>query len=242
MDKTVLVTGASRGIGRSIALKFAKSGYHVIATCKKNKNLILELEQEIHSLGVNFNYFICDHSDFYSAKEIINGIKENNCKVDVLINNAGISVVGLLQDLTCDTWNSLWNTNVTSTIALCKEIIPMMLENEGGKIINISSVWGNAGASCECAYSATKGAINSFTKALAKELAPSNIQVNAISCGIINTDMNRHLSEADIADICEEIPSGRIGTPQEIAESVFLLANAPAYLTGQIITVDGGWI
>lgn len=242
MSKTVLITGASRGIGRAIALEFAKNGYHIIATCKTNVGLLADLEQQINSLGSGFDYFVCDHSDFNSAGILVGELQKKQLCVDILINNAGIYNIGLIQDITFEEWNELWNTNVTSAVALCKEIIPMMLEREHGKIINISSVWGNVGASCESAYSATKGAINSFTKALAKELAPSNIQVNAISCGIIDTDMNSHLSSDDIDDICEEIPIGRIGTPEEIAQSVFLLANAPAYLTGQILTVDGGWI
>lgn len=241
MNETVLITGASRGIGRAIALEFAKNGYHIVATCKKNKELLDELGEQIIALGAGFDSFLCDHSDFNNAHVLIEKIKKRNLSVDILINNVGISTVGLLQDITADEWSSLWNTNVTSTVALCREIIPIMLEKEGGKIINISSVWGNIGASCECAYSATKGAVNSFTKALAKELAPSNIQVNAVSCGIINTDMNAHLSKEDIHCICEDIPAGRVGTPAEIAKSVFLLANAPAYLTGQVVTVDGGW-
>ena len=138
-------------------------------------------------------------------------------------------------------WNNLWNSNVTSAVGMSKEIIPVFLKKGAGKIINISSVWGNCGASCEVAYSATKGAINSFTKALAKELAPSNIQVNAISCGIIDTKMNAHLTKEDINALCDEIPCGRIGTPYDVAKAVFSLIKTSDYLTGQIITLDGGW-
>ncbi len=242
MKKTVLVTGASRGIGRATALYFAKNNYHVIATCHNREDLMIDLAKDISSFGGSFKYYICDHADFDSAKNLIDNIlSDTGNSIDVLVNNAGISVTGLHQDISKEDWDRLWNSNVTSVISLCKEIIPVMLTKHSGKIINISSVWGNIGASYECAYSATKGAINSFTKALARELAPSNIQVNAISCGIINTDMNSHLSDEDLSEICDEIPAGRIGTPDEIAEAVFSLANANSYMTGQIITVDGGW-
>ncbi|MBE5959754.1 MAG: SDR family NAD(P)-dependent oxidoreductase [Lachnospiraceae bacterium] len=241
MKKTVLITGASRGIGRATAIYFAQNNYNIIATCHNREDLMTSLEEEITQCGVSFKYYVCDHSDFNSAKQLISDIVSNNQSVDVLVNNAGISVVGLHQDLTNEEWTNLWNSNVTSVIALTKEIIPVMLTKHNGKIINISSVWGNVGASYECAYSATKGAVNSFTKALAKELAPSNIQVNAISCGIIDTDMNSHLSAEDLSAICEEIPAGRIGSPQDIARAVFALAESGSYLTGQIITVDGGW-
>lgn len=241
MNKKALITGASRGIGYDMSLQFARRGYDIIATCHKNENSMLELKKNVLALGVNFDYFLCDHSDFNTAEKIIQELNQRNDTIDVLINNAGISVVGLIQDITKETWEALWNTNVTSVISLCKEVVPLMLKNNGGKIINISSVWGNIGASCECAYSATKGAINSFTKALAKELAPSNIQVNAISCGIIDTDMNAHLSEEDLENIRSEIPAGRIGLPSDIARTALALCESSSYLTGQIITVDGGW-
>lgn len=241
MKKYVLITGASRGIGYYTALQFAQKGYNIIATCHKNENKLLELKNRVLSLGVNFDYFVCDHSDFDTAQKLIKEIENRNYNIDVLVNNAGISTVGLIQDITKEEWELLWNTNVTSVISLCKEVVPLMLKNSEGKIINISSVWGNVGASCECAYSATKGAINSFTKALAKELAPSNIQVNAISCGIINTDMNSHLNNDDLMNIQNEIPAGRIGDPSDIAQTAVSLCETSNYLTGQIITVDGGW-
>jgi len=241
MKKTVLVTGGSRGIGRAIAIEFAKNGYNVIATCKNNKNEIIKLQSIIEETGASFSYYICDHSDFNMCTHLIEDILSSGMDIDVLVNNAGISQIGLLQDITKEDWDAIWNTNVTSTVAMCKNIIPVMLKKHSGAIINISSVWGNCGASCEVAYSATKGAINTFTKALAKELAPSGITVNAIACGIIDTDMNKHLSEDDVKDIVEDIPAGRIGTPEDIAKVTLSIANSPTYLTGQIITVDGGW-
>lgn len=238
MKKTAIVTGASGDIGAEITKKLIQNGFIVIGTYFSNEESIQKLAEEA---GDNFYPFQCDLSDFDSAKDLLIYIEEKKLQVEVLINNAGISVVGLLQDLTKETWNNLWNTNVTSAVSLSKMIIPLFLKQGGGKIINISSVWGNCGASCEVAYSATKGAINTFTKALAKELAPSNIQVNAIACGIIDTKMNAHLSADETDAIISEIPAGRIGTTEDVAESVCALLNVSPYMTGQIITLDGGW-
>lgn len=242
MNKTVLITGASRGIGKQIAIIFAQNGFNIVATCHNNIDTLSSLKNELSKYNVNIFLFQGDLSKQSTISNLIKFLKNNNISVDVLINNAGISVVGLIQDLSIDDWNYIWNTNVTAPIFLSKELVPHFLHNHSGKIINISSVWGNVGASCEVAYSATKGAINSFTKALAKELAPSNIQVNAISCGIIDTDMNSHLSSDAINEIVTDIPAGRIGTPKDIALTALSLVNGSDYLTGQIITVDGGWI
>ena len=162
--------------------------------------------------------------------------------MDVLINNAGISHIGLLTDMTYEQWQDGIQTNLTSCFLTCKYVVPGMVRQKSGKIINISSVWGNVGASMEVAYSASKGGINSFTKALAKELGPSNIQVNALACGVIDTDMNRCFDEADMQALIEEIPADRIGKPEEVAFLVGQLATQNTYLTGQIITLDGGWI
>lgn len=238
MKKTVLITGVSGDIGKEIATVFAANDYTVIGTYNTNKKSVEKLSKE---LGEDFYYFQCDLSKFKEAEKLVSKITEKVDTIDVLINNAGISCIGLLQDLKENEWNNLWNTNVTSAVALSGQIIPLFLKNGHGKIINISSVWGNSGASCEVGYSATKGAINSFTKALALELAPSNIQVNAISCGIIDTKMNSHLSSEDLNDIISEIPAGRLGTPKDIADAVYALSVAGSYITGQIITVDGGW-
>lgn len=238
MKKTAIVTGASGDIGAAIATKLIKKGFAVVGTYYSNKDSIQQLSSQF---GENFYSFQCDLSDFDSAKKLLIFIQEKNLNVEILINNAGISVVGLLQDLTKESWNHLWNTNVTSTLSLCQTMIPVFLKQGFGKIINISSVWGNCGASCEVAYSATKGAINTFTKALAKELAPSNIQVNAIACGIIDTKMNAHLTDEDLDIIKEEIPAGHIGTAGDVAETVYALLTTSPYMTGQIITLDGGW-
>lgn len=242
MNKTALITGVSRGIGRSIAIAFAHNGYNIIGTCKENIDLMSSLETKVKSYGVNFFGYLGDLSEFDESERLFNLISKHNLTIDILVNNAGISQTGLLQDITKSDWFNIWNTNVTSVVAMSKQIIPHFLLSGQGKIINISSVWGNVGASCEAAYSATKGAVNSFTKALAKELAPSNIQVNAIACGIINTDMNSHLSSDDIKAIVSDIPANRIGSPSDIANVALSIASSTGYMTGQIITVDGGWI
>ena len=159
----------------------------------------------------------------------------------MLVNNAGIAYIGLLQDMTVSDWQRIVNTNLTSVFNCCKLAIPLMLSARQGKIINISSVWGNVGASCEVAYSATKGGINAFTKALAKELAPSNIQVNAVACGAIDTEMNQWMEEEDLIGLVEDIPAGRLGRAEEVADLVYHLGYKNAYLTGQVIGLDGGW-
>lgn len=238
MKKSAIVTGASGEIGAAISELLITQGYSVIGTYYSNQKSIDKLALR---LGNNFFPFQCDLSDFDAAKSLLTYIEEKQFQVEVLINNAGISIIGLLQDLTRESWNNIWNTNVTSAISLSQAVIPVFLKQGGGKIINISSVWGNCGASCETAYSATKGAVNTFTKALAKELAPSNIQVNAIACGIIDTKMNAHLTDEDVKQIVDEIPSGRLGTPADVAETVYALLTASPYMTGQIITLDGGW-
>lgn len=238
MKKAAIVTGASGEIGAAISELLITQGYSVIGTYYSNEKSIDKLTLQ---LGNNFFPFQCDLSDFDAAKSLLTYIEEKQFQVEVLINNAGISIIGLLQDLTKESWNNIWNTNVTSAISLSQAVIPAFLKQGRGRIINISSVWGSCGASCETAYSATKGAINTFTKALAKELAPSNIQVNAIACGIIDTKMNAHLTDEDIKQIVDEIPAGRLGTPADVAETVCALLTASPYMTGQIIALDGGW-
>ncbi|MCR5703104.1 MAG: SDR family NAD(P)-dependent oxidoreductase [Eubacterium sp.] len=235
--KTVLLTGVSGGIGEAIAKKLLEQNYFVLGVSYTNRDFGKCLEES----APNFKSYQCDLSDFDAAQALLEQIHQDGYSLDYLINNAGVSIVGLLQDLTRSDWEFLWNTNVTSALALSRAAISDFLSKGSGKIINISSVWGNNGASCEVAYSATKGALNTFTKALAKELAPSNIQVNALACGIIDTKMNAHLSQADLDAIIDEIPAGRIGTPEDIADAVSALLQSGNYLTGQIISVDGGW-
>lgn len=236
--KTALITGASRGIGRAIAKALAKEGYSLYLICEKNIDSLNSLADIlVKECDVNVKTFQADVSDFDRLKEIFESITE----LDVLVNNAGISYVGLLTDMSIEEWHRTVSVNLDSAFYTSKLSIPIMLKKHAGQIINISSVWGNVGASMEVAYSATKGGINSFTKALAKELAPSNIAVNAIACGFVDTDMNRHLSEEDLDLVRAEIPADRFATPEEIGEALCAILKAPSYLTGQVITIDGGW-
>lgn len=242
MRKLAFITGASRGIGEAIAREFAASGYDLSLCCKTNIEELEKLAAELENLyGIRILTHQVDVSNAKAVAEAIEKTQVELGEIQVLVNNAGISKVGLLQDMTEEEWNEIVGVNLSSVFYACKAVIPQMVNNKKGHIINLSSVWGNAGASCEVAYSATKGGMNAFTKALAKELAPSNIAVNAIACGAVDTSMNAHLDEEDKRALAEEIPFGRFASPREIAECVLKLAEMPAYLTGQVITVDGGW-
>lgn len=237
-QKSALITGASRGIGRAIARTFAASGYDLYLTCLKSEASLqcecrdLSLAHHIRAQG-----FCMDMGDFDAVESLFSHIPD----LDVLINNAGISHIGLLSDMSPAQWRRLMSTNLDACFYTCRFAVPLMVRKKQGRIINISSVWGNVGASMEVAYSASKGAVNSLTKALAKELAPSNIQVNAIACGVIDTDMNRCFSKEERQALIDEIPADRFGTPDEVADLALQLACAPSYLTGQILTIDGGF-
>lgn len=243
--KTAIITGASGDIGGAIAKRLAHDGYHLVLIGNRSKDRLdkivatcLETEGQsdktVHSLTG-------DLSDCKIAEKLLDEALSLLEQVDLLVNCAGISHIGLLADMSNTEWDNLLNTNLSSVFYCCRAVVPSMVHYKSGRILNISSVWGSIGASCEVAYSATKGAIHSLTKGLAKELAPSNISVNALACGMIDTKMNAVFSKEEIESICDEIPAGRMGTPEEIANTVALLAEAPAYLTGQIITIDGGW-
>lgn len=240
--KTVLITGSSRGIGKAIAVKFAKKGYHVVINCAHNEEELLKTKTEIEGYQVSCHAYLGDMGDYDAAKELFGQIRKLYGNVDVLVNNAGISYVGLFTDMKPEDWNRVITTNLTSVYNCCSLAIPDMVKNKYGKIINISSVWGNVGASCEVAYSASKGGMNAFTKALAKELAPSNIQVNAVACGAIDTEMNRFLTNDELMQLIDEIPANRLGRAEEVADLVYHLAYKNEYLTGQIIGLDGAWI
>lgn len=240
--KTIIITGASRGIGRAIALRFATSGCHMIITCNKSHDLLDEVKEQILRTGSDCITFTGDLSVSDNVKQLFTLAKEKFGPVDILINNAGISHIGLLSDMSDNEWDHVIKNNLYSVFYCCRAAISDMVSSHSGRIINISSVWGNSGASCEVAYSASKGGVNSLTKALAKELAPSGIQVNAIACGLIDTDMNSNLSSEEFEAVCDEIPAGRAGNPSEVAETVYSICHQSKYITGQIITIDGGWM
>lgn len=242
MKKTVFITGSSRGIGKACALTFARNGWNVVINCKTNKQAMDSVETEIIKSGAACLALQGDVSDYSTVCAFYEQIKETFGGLDVLINNAGISKIGLLQDMKPEEWNEILQTNLSSVFNCSSLAIPMMLSRGRGKIINISSVWGIAGASCEVAYSATKGGINAFTQALGKELAPSNIQVNAIACGAIDTEMNQFLSTEEKEYLLDEIPSCRMGRAEEVGELAYSLATGHDYMTSQVIRLDGGWI
>lgn len=240
--KTALITGASHGIGKAIAKRFAAEGCRLVLNCKKDVEKLAGYADELaRTYGVQTLVLPCDVSDHALVCDMFTQVKNAFGGVDILVNNAGISHIGLLTDLSIEEWNRLIATNLTSVFSCCHEAVPYMVRQKSGRIINISSVWGNVGASCEVAYSASKGGVNSFTKALAKELAPSNISVNAIACGVIDTRMNGCFDAAERTALEDEIPMGRYGSPGEVADLAWQLATAPSYLTGQILTLDGGW-
>lgn len=241
--KTVLITGASRGIGAAAATAFAKAGYHLVLNCAHSSDALIALAKKLED-NYHIETLCCigDIGSYAFVCKMFDEIAAFCGGIDVLINNAGISYIGLLSDMSFEEWERILHTNLTSVFSCCKSAIPYMISQKSGKIINISSDWGIYGASCEVAYSATKGGINSFTKALAKELAPSNIQVNAVACGVIDTEMNACFTPEEQALLKEDIPAGYFAAPQEVARFLLQLAEAPSYLTGQVISFDGGWI
>lgn len=233
-----IITGASRGIGRAIAEAYAAAGYDLRLTCKNSINALTDLSRELsEKYDISCEAFEADAAEASSLEAVFANLDH----LDVLVNNAGISYIGLLTDMSLEDWNRIIHTNLSSCFYTSRLAIPLMLRRHSGRIINISSVWGNVGASCEVAYSASKGGVNAFTKALAKELAPSGIQVNAIACGVIDTEMNACFSSEERDALTAEIPTDRFGTPNEVARLALQLSEAPDYLTGQIITLDGGW-
>ncbi|MBD5476984.1 MAG: SDR family NAD(P)-dependent oxidoreductase [Lachnospiraceae bacterium] len=237
--KYALITGASRGIGRAVAEYLAQEGYHLYLVCKQSTDKLTALAEQLSTqYGICCTPFTADVGNPDDVEKLFAQINV----LDVLVNNAGISYVGLLHEMSVDDWRQVMQTNLDSLFYTSRLAVPLMLRRHSGRIINISSVWGSVGASMETAYSASKGGVNSFTKALAKELAPSGIQVNAIACGVIDTDMNQCFTEEDMTALKNEIPADRIGQPEEVAQMVVSLLHAPAYLTGQVVTLDGGWI
>lgn len=241
MKKTVLITGASRGIGKAIARKFATLDYNVIINCKNNFDALMEVAEEIQKLGVLCLPVMADVSNYSQVKKMFDIIDDFSPTLDCIVNNAGISHVGLLTETSPEKWQELINTNLTSAYNICHQALPKMIQQKKGSIINISSIWGISGASMEVAYSAAKSGLHGFTKALAKELGPSHIRVNSIACGAIETDMNSWLSDEEKANFEETIPLCRFGKADEIADlAYFLASDSSSYLTGEIIKLDGG--
>lgn len=240
MNKVVIVTGGSRGIGENLVKELAQCGYNVILNYNKSEEKANIIKQELAKQGINIETFKADIRNRAEVKNLIQFTIDKFGKIDVLINNAGISQTKVFTDITDDDWNSMLQTNLTSVFYTTQEALKFMINEKEGCIINISSIWGITGASCEVHYSAAKAGLDGMTKALAKELGPSNIRVNSIAPGIINTEMNQHLSNEELNNIKEEIPLERIGEPSAITSCVKWIIE-DNYTTGQIISVNGGW-
>ena len=241
MEKVAIVTGASRGIGREIAKTLAKTGIKVIANYNKSEEKAKELQKELEKENMQIDIFKADVSKRQEVKKLVQYTLEKYKKIDILINNAGISEYKIFTDETDEDWNKVINTNLYSAFAMSQEVIPNMVHNKSGCIINISSIWGMVGASLEVLYSISKAGMDGMTKALAKELGPSNIRVNSIAPGIINTDINKNLSKEQLEELKQEIPLERIGKSEDIAKCVNWLVN-DEFTTGQIISINGGWV
>ena len=241
--KVALVTGASRGIGSAIALELSRLGANVVINYSKDEDGALSTLEKVKSQGGYGIAIKGDISKYEEARKLIEETIKTFGKLDILVNNAGISKVGLFMDQSPEEINSIMDINLKGTVNVTHCAINHLLLGTRAAIINISSIWGNVGASCEVLYSLTKGGINTFTKALAKELAPSEVRVNAVAPGVINTSMNQWLSEEDRGLLEEEIPMGRFGDVSEVAKTVaFLCSEDSSYITGQVITVDGGML
>ena len=238
--KTVLITGSSRGIGKAIAFAFAKEGCNLVLNASVSSEELVKTQEELKSMGYYSYSYLADVSDYAQCAEMFGTISTIYGNVDILINNAGISHLGLFTDMTPESWSRIIDVNLKSVLNCTHLAVPKMVNQKSGVIINISSIWGSRGASCEAVYSATKGAVNSFTKAMAKELGPSGIGVNAISCGVIDTKMNQCFTEEERDVLTDEIALNRFGRPDEIASlAVFLAGKNSSFISGQIITADG---
>lgn len=240
--KTILITGGAKGIGAAIAAAAAKSGYNVIINYLTSEDKAVKLCAELNKITACIA-IKADISDLNQTADMYKTAIKRFGKIDVLVNNAAISSIKLFNDITPLEWQKIFDVNVNGVYNCVRQVLPEMISNKSGKIINIASMWGEVGASCEAHYSATKAAVIGFTKALAKEVAPSGITVNCVSPGCILTDMNSGHSKETLKEIAEETPLGRLGAPEEIADAVMFLASEKAdFITGQILSINGGLV
>ncbi len=238
--KTALITGGTKGIGKAIALAFLQRGYEVVLNYNSDQQAAIAAQEEFNIQGYCPILLRADVSDELQVKNMFKEFFSIYGKLDVLVNNAGISKVKVIQDTTVGDWDKVFAVNAKSAFLCSREVVNKMIFAGGGSIVNVASVWGEVGASCEVAYSASKGAVIAFTKALAKELAPSNVRVNCVSPGVIDTAMNSHLTDDEMRELVEEIPAGRIGLPSDVGEAVAFIAEN-SYITGEILSVGGGF-
>ena len=241
--KYALITGGSRGIGAAAARLFARRGWGVAVGFHHGEREAQALAQELSALGVPALAVGADVGDAGQVGRMVDNVLEKFCQLDILACSAGISHLGLISQIDEDQWRRLFAVNVDGVHHCCRAVLPHMLERKSGSIVTVSSMWGQVGASCEAAYSATKGAVIAYTKALAKELGPSNIRVNCVAPGVIDTEMNARLSAEDLAALAEETPLGRVGTPEEAAAAItFLASDEASFLTGQVVAPNGGLV
>lgn len=241
--KYALITGASGGIGAATARAFAQAGYGVAIHAHRSVDKLHSLAQELSNLSVPVLEVCADLSDPVQAKNMVDNVLEKFCQLDILICCSGLSHVGLVTDIDPQQWKTLFGVNVDGMHYCCQAVLPHMVHRKEGCILTVSSMWGQVGASCEVAYSATKGAVIAYTKALAQEVGPSNIRVNCIAPGVIATEMNAHLSPEDLEALADETPLGRIGTPEECAAcALFLASEGASFVTGQVLAPNGGLV
>ncbi|MCI9408193.1 MAG: 3-oxoacyl-ACP reductase FabG [Oscillospiraceae bacterium] len=243
MNQTVLITGASRGIGRASAVAFARNGYNVAVNYCKSKEKAAALADELNSYGVMTAAYQADVSDKTEVEEMFRKAEQELGKISALVNNAGIAEQILFSDITEEKWDRMFAVNVKGAYNCTQAVLPSMIHEKYGRIINVSSMWGISGASCEVHYSASKAALIGFTKALAKEVGLSGITVNCVAPGVIGTDMNAAISGEILEELKENTPLNRIGTSEDVAEAILFLASDKAsFITGQTLSVDGGFI
>ncbi len=239
--RSIIITGGSRGIGRCMVESFAREGYNVLLNYNKSEKQAKKIQSDLKEEGYLIEIYKADVSKKQEVKKMVNYAIKKFGTIDVLINNAGIAKLQMFQDVTEEDWNEMLDTNLKSAFYACQEVIPNMIHNKKGCIINISSIWGLVGASCETVYSISKAGIDALTKSLAKELGPSNIRVNSIAPGVINTDMNSKLDEHIIKEIKNETPLGKIGNPMDIYRCAKWIIE-DEFTTGQVISVNGGYV
>lgn len=243
IKKAAIVTGGSGGIGGAVCRRLAEAGWLIAICYNKNGEAARALAKELKSRGLTAEAVHCDIGDAESISRCVAEVGEKLGEIGLLVNNAGAANIGLFTDLSDEDMTELMNVNLLGHMRLTKAVLPQMISRHEGCIINISSVWGECGASCEVAYSAAKSGLIGFTRALAKECAPSGVRVNCVSCGLIDTKMNGELSTDELQAVINEIPMGRMGTPDDAASAVvFLAGDDSSYITGQVLRVDGGWI
>lgn len=243
MNKTAIITGSSRGIGRGVAERLAREGYNVCINYREREDKATELCEKLRAEGLSAMTFQADVSDRAAVNAMVDKVHEVFGPVTTLINNAGVAGQALFQDITDEIWNRYFSVNLNGAFHTIQAVLPDMLHAHSGSIINVSSIWGLRGASCEVTYSCTKGALIALTRSLAMELAPSQIRVNCVAPGVINTDMVQVLGQEVLDDLARTTPIGRLGTPEDIAAAVAYFASDEAsFVTGQVLCADGGFI